>query len=313
MTVLEQSSETKRERLQQGTIPPKDNRADIHDWFARQSGLIVERNDILFEDVPGGKVRIRVTVQNRGAESSQPTVLRLESAPLGAFVPWTPLTTLPVKGLQPGESVELVTEVARPHPTPLGSFDQVPPKKLLTAVNSPERRSAPPRTRLPGILAGWISDRHCLPPDLLELLGRANPYWAGNLNVFIGAQPVERHMAQALRIYPGRTNMAAFLVGFGARPDAYRFELAGVEPGWEAKLYDVTNKQSLIVGPTDVAMGEARWVEAASLVVMLAVYPPEGCEKGDVKVQVTRRSCGKTAIVEFNLDAAAQGAGCYTL
>jgi hypothetical protein len=36
---------------------------------------------------------------------------------------------------------------------------------------------------------------------------------------------VERHLAQALRIYPGKTNAAMFFVG--NRKDGYRFDLTG--------------------------------------------------------------------------------------
>src|SRR5439155_23685734 len=42
---------------------------------------------------------------------SQVLVIRLESAPLGAFVPWQPLTQLLVPALEPGESRDLSTEV----------------------------------------------------------------------------------------------------------------------------------------------------------------------------------------------------------
>jgi len=48
------------------------------------------------------------------------------------------------------------------------------------------------RTARPGrALAGRVS----LAPDLSDLLGRSQPYWAGNINVFIGIHPVERHLA----------------------------------------------------------------------------------------------------------------------
>jgi len=36
---------------------------------------------------------------------------------------------------------------------------------------------------------------------------RVQPYWAGNINVFIGIHPVEGHLARALRVCPGRLNM----------------------------------------------------------------------------------------------------------
>ena len=47
------------------------------------------------------------------------------------------------------------------------------------------------------------------------------------------------------------------------------------------------------------------------MMVVLAVRPPIVCEEGDVQVHVTRRPCKKTAVVEFNLDPMAQGAGCH--
>ncbi len=154
--------------------------------------------------------------------------------------------------------------------------------------------------------------KSALPPDLLELVGRGNPHWAGNINVFIRSHPVERHMARALRIYPGRTNMAYFIVGEGGRRDAYAFDLVGLGPDWKAGLYDATNQNTLVISPSDAPIREARYVESqGGLVVVLATCPPADCHTGNLEVHVTRRSCGKTAIVEFNLDATAQGPGCY--
>jgi hypothetical protein len=45
--------------------------------------------------------------------------------------------------------------------------------------------------------------------------------------------------------------------------------------------------------------------------VMLATHPPVNCQAGNLEVHVTRKSSGKTAIVEFDLDPSAQGTGCY--
>src|SRR5207247_993575 len=74
-----------------------------------------------------------------------------------------------------------------------------------------------------------------LPADLLDLVGRNNPHWAGNLNIFLGGRPVERHLAQALRVYPGRTNLAMFVVGSGN--DAYAFQLKGTGADWDTALH----------------------------------------------------------------------------
>ena len=82
-----------------------------------------------------GKTMI-VMEHNAGAHRSPPTSLRLESAPLGAFVPWQPLTRMLVPPLEAGESRELSTEVVRSRPASLGDFKRVPPKRLFAAANS---------------------------------------------------------------------------------------------------------------------------------------------------------------------------------
>jgi uncharacterized membrane protein len=294
---------------------------------SREAELSVERTDITFHDVAGDKVRIQVTVRNKGSGRSQPTPMRLESAPFGAFVPWQPLAKLTVPALEPGESRELSIDVARPRPTPLGDFNRVPPKKLVTAVNapdtSPDQSSRPNPTGLAVIFnllrrgqrrGASTNDlaKTSLAPDLWDMVGRGQPHWAGNINVFIGREPVERHMAQALRIYPGRTNMAMFLVGDRGRWDAYAFELVGVKPDWKATLYDATTNKSLVTNPADIPIEEMQWVETnTGLMVMLATQPPANCKTGNLEVHVTRRSCGKTAVVEFSMDSAAKGPGCY--
>jgi hypothetical protein len=146
------------------------------------------------------------------------------------------------------------------------------------------------------------------------MVGRGQPYWAGNINVFIGREPVERHMAQALRIYPGRTNMAMFLVGDRGRWDAFAFELVGLKPEWKAALYDATTNKTLVTNSADIPIEEMQWVESNNgLMVMLATQPPADCKTGNLEVHVTRRSCGKTAVVEFSMDSAAKGPGCYFL
>jgi uncharacterized membrane protein len=297
------------------------------EFVLREAELSVERTDITFHDVAGDKVRIQVTVRNNGSGRSRPTPMRLESAPLGAFVAWQPLAKLTVPALEPGESRELSVDVARPRPTPLGDFNRVPPKKLLTAVNAPgnapEQPAPQPGTRFAAmwnlllrrgtsISGRALAQTTSLAPDLWDMVGRGQPHWAGNINVFIGREPVERHLAQALRIYPGRTNMAMFLVGDRGRSDAYAFELVGLKPDWKAALHDATTNKSLVTNPADIPIEEMEWVETkAGLMVMLATQPPADCKTGNLEVHVTRRSCGKTAVVEFSMDSAAKGPGCY--
>jgi len=287
--------------------------------------LRVDRTDIAFHDLPGDRVQVQVTVRNAGNLSSRPEVMRIESAPFGAFVPWQPLAQLVVPALRPGESRALSVEVPRPRPVALGNFNRVPPRKLLTALSSPDQ----PQRRNNGIWALLemlrtgrpmpLQKTHpatdpSLAPDLWDLLGQGQPHWAGNINVFVGGRPVERHLAKALRVYPGRTNLAMFVVGNPRHHDSFAFELKGLDAAWNAALYDVTNGKSLEIGPAAVYIDERQWVESNNgLVVMLATQPPGDCSVGKLEVQVTRRADQQTAIVEFDLNPAAQGSGCYTI
>lgn len=345
MTVIEEIREKETRKI------------DIHSAISPKSELRVEREDILFEDVPGGLVLIRVAVLNDGELVSKPTSMRLESAPLGAFVPWRPLAILPVPAIEPGESKEVSLDVVRPRPVKLGDFDRIPPSRLLTAVSAPDdssRRSsmwdsvdairrhlrqqqveraeasapdaAPGQNPAPSLFemfrrqmahrakAANQAGQAFLPlaPDVMDLAGRSHPHWAGNLNVFVNAQPVERHRAQALRVYPGRLNMAMFIVGGPKKRDAYSFQLSGHSQDWRAFLVGATNFPRLRIDPSTRSIPQNQWIEAdGMLMVVLGVTPPPVCEEGNIEVRVTRRSCRETAVVEFNLDPAAKGAGCY--
>ncbi len=274
--------------------------------FARQLAaeiggtLIVRREDIVFTNVSPEVVRIEVTVRNDGLGPSRPATAMLQSAPLGAFVPWRPLALLRVPSLEPGESVVLHTEATTALPAPLGPPDRVAPRQLLTALGAEDDRPAAARPARP------------LATDLLRLVGRPGTHWAGNLNVFIGGKPVERHLAQALRVYPGQVNVAMFVVGSG--PDEYRFRLEGDAAGWNATLSDATQQARVIDLVKDAAIAPDAWVPVqATALMLLALQPPVDCKQGNVEVHVTQRSSGQTAVVEFSLDPKAAGPGCYVV
>ncbi len=304
----------------------RDNELELDVRSSHEAELVVDRTDITFEDLDGETVTIRVRIRNESGFPSKPTFLRLESAPFGAFVPWQPLAVLPVPPIEPGESRELSIDAKRPHPAPLGNFDRIPPTALLAAVSSPDE----PSPRLSGIAARpnllrqqaaarfparvFALVKRSLPPDLWELVGRGQPHWAGNINVFVGARAVERHLATALRVYPGRPNLAMFIVGDSVRRDAYAFDFVGLKPDWHASLHNATGARTLPAGATEKPIQESRWVEATGpMVIVMMIHPPAGCQAGNVEVHVARRSCEKTAVVEFNLDPASKGAGCYSV
>jgi hypothetical protein len=280
--------------------------------------LQVARTDIDFFNVSPEQVSIEIKVWNRGEAPSPDTFARLMAAPLGAFVPWRPLEVVAVPALEPGEAFQIRTEAIRVAPAVLGPPDRVPPRRLLTALASDDDRPAPaalqrPARTQPAALRP-AAGAAVLPADLFQLLtGRDTPHWAGNLNVFVGGRAVERHLARALRIYPGRVNMAFFVVGSG--PDAYAFHLAGEGAAWDATLYDMTSHKSLALDMRGSApLAQSQWIDVpGQRLMILALRPPQTCPRGTVEVHVEQRSTGRSAVVEFSLDPAAAGPGCYVV
>jgi hypothetical protein len=181
---------------------------------------------------------------------------------------------------------------------------QTSPQALLGPLGHvTEHRSTATAQRAPGRLA----------VDLLECLGRRNPHWAGNVNVFIGEHSVERHLAQALRVYPGCRNLALFFVGNGS--DAYSFKLQGSPLAQYASLVQVANGSLVAHG---VSSGDRilahQWLETASrMLIMVVIDLPREHKNGALDIHVLQRSSGRSAIVEFSLDADAAGPGCYAI
>jgi hypothetical protein len=287
--------------------------------------LHIDRTDIRFYNLRPDCIRLEILVRNEGDAPSQPTSAFVSAAPFGAFVPWRPLMALPVPALEAGQSFVLRTYISRVRAAALGGPDRVPPRRLLTALGAADERP----DRGDRSAAGWrrvfqalfkrptekgvTADAAPLPADLFDLLGRGNPHWAGNLNIFVRGRAVERHLAQALRIYPGRTNMALFVLGGGR--DEYTFQLAGEGADWDARLFDSTDQSSLVLSaPDDGAIREKKWIAVSGQrMMMLALFPPPGCAAGAVEVHVEQRSTGKTAVVEFSLDPNAAGPGCFVV
>jgi hypothetical protein len=287
--------------------------------------LVVHRREIQFHDVTRELVRIDVTVHNVGLHRSAPAPLVLETAPFGAFVRWTELATLRVPRIEPGGRAVVSTVARAPRVRARGDFDSLTPRQLLTATGGDDQeRPQRGRTLLdawreraigngPAVrrLAVLQAGTPLLARDIYELVGRRTAHWAGNLNVFIGNRAVERHRARALRIYPEKTNLAMFMCGEGA--DAYAFHLEGSGAEWDAALFCASERRALALGRYDPIEPDA-WIPASGTrVFLVGLTPPKDAVHGEVEVHVRQRSTGKEAVVEFSLDAKAQGPGCYTV
>jgi hypothetical protein len=276
-----------------------------------RANLHVERTGIHFRNVTPQLVRVEIEVLNADAVPSRPTEMRLESAPLGAFIAWRPLATLTVPAVPPRGSVRVSADFLRPMTKSIGNFDRVPTRTLLTALGLEDDRPSPSDSATSMLMVALLG--RSLAPDLPGLIGKPGVHWAGNLNVFLGGHAVERHMAKALRIRPAVTNVVMFMVGDGR--DAYAFHLEGDGIEWEAALYRPRSATSMEVDVRSQApIHERNWIEVSRIEpIFLAVRPPAACREGSVQVHVHQRSSGKEAIVEFSFDPCAAGPGCYTI
>jgi hypothetical protein len=282
---------------------------------ALSSKLDVERTGIRFWSPSPERVHFEVEVHNHGAGWSHPTQLLLQTAPFGAFLPWRPLATIDVPWIEPRHSLVVTKDVPRNASPHAADFSGVIPPRLLAAVGAGGADPAPPGhdarqgMRMLFLLKTMI---RCggrmgeLAPDLLTMVGREAPHWAGNVNVLIGDRDVERHMAQSLRMYPGRVNLAMFLLGGSAR---YAMRLEGDAAAWEHGLYDGASGVSLLEPDGTYLFDGQRGVAP----VFFACRPPEWSKRGTAEVHVERLPTGERAVVEFSLDATAVGPGCYSV
>lgn len=270
--------------------------------------LVVQRSGIRFHNVALDRVAIEIEVENRGPDRSRPTTLRLESAPFGVFLPWRFLRILPVPSIEPGASAVVTTVARQPRPGAdpvLAGLARQLPRGLGSGL-APSATLQRLLAGLGSVLASGQRARE-LPPDLLELLDGPRPHWAGNLDVWIGSRPVERHRAPRLRLHAGQANLAVFCVG--QRADEYDFLFERPE-GWKHALLCDAGELTHRCAPWE----ELQWNRLGGLSGCLCVLrPPADAAAGRVAVHVTQRSSGKSASVEFDLDPEAQGPGCFRL
>jgi hypothetical protein len=264
--------------------------------------LRIEREDIAFSSRSPKRLAVSLTITNIGLQPTARTFAVVRSAPLGAFVPWQPLDVVDIPSLEPGEAVVEWKDYAISPARALGGMDKIPPERVLTALGLGE----PEEARKPTSNFG-------LAMDLMALVGQGGVHWAGNLNLFFPGHDVERHVAQALRIYPGRVNLAMFIVGSWIEEE-YRFALTGHATAWNARLYDTLRGQPIVAGATETeALDEGTWMRPSTGMLLLAVEPPADAQQGAVNVHVRQRSSQREAVVEFTMDASAAGPGCYVL
>lgn len=289
---------------------------------AHATELHVERTGIRYWNVAPDRVRIEVLVENWGADVSRPASLVLQAAAFGAFVPWQPLARLAVPSLEPGGVAVVGCERPQRRVRAVADFSGLVPPRLRTALGASGGDSegvpaaSPTRARdqvmASALQAMMRSSARSgeLPPDLLELLGQENPHWAGNINVLVGGRSVERHMAQALRVYPGRANLAMFMLGGDAT--GYRMEARGEGALWPHALFDPLVVRPLLQ-PDGSFQLDLEWSRIDQRMVVFACRPPLEVGAASVEIHVQRQPQGDEAVVEFSLSPDAAGPGCYAV
>ncbi|HLF94245.1 MAG TPA: hypothetical protein VJB14_12350, partial [Planctomycetota bacterium] len=192
------------------------------------TGLLpaLTRQSISWRTVAPGRVEITVDLRNDGPEPTAPGELIIETAALGAFVPFTPVTRVAVGSLEPGGRRRVRTAVARAFLPGQGNF--------LPAMADSLRQ-------MPGMT-----------PQFLDLLQHAE--WAGNVNVWFDRQPeraVEVHRALGLQVRAGKP--VAIMVDLPLDRAGYRVDVRTSDPAWTAELATLTEAYHfLIVRPPDL-------------------------------------------------------------
>ena len=272
--------------------------------------LDVQREDIRFGNLGPGLIWLEVEVHNRGTRASQVAPMEVRVAPFGAFVASKPLEVLAVPSIPPGSSTVVRTVFQERADGELSRLDAAGRHRALGQSQLGEQRQVPPKpvassrtARLRGAVARMLRSVKPRPGgsgveyvcEVLENTAR----WAGNFNVHIGSAETERHISCAIRLVPGKRNVAMFVVG--ERLESFVFDLQGEAGGWEAGLF--TTSERLPLGTPQLLDREAR--------IFLSVTPPSGTTKGLLAVGVTRHATGQRALVEFGFGVDAIPARCF--
>ena len=236
--------------------------------------------------------------------------MEVRVAPFGAFVASKPLEVLAVPSIPPGSSTVMRTVFQERADGELSRLDaasrhralgqsrlakqlQVPPKPVASRNRRTLRNVVTRMLRLVKPDSGGTGVE--LVHEILENTAR----WAGNFDVHIGSAEAERHISSAIRLVPGKRNVAFFFVG--ERSESFVFDLQGEAAGWEAGLFRTMSKLSL---------GTPQLLDRETP-IFLSVTPPSGTTKGLLAVGVTRHATGQRALVEFGFGVDAIPVGCF--
>jgi hypothetical protein len=184
---------------------------------------VFTRPSIRWRSVDAGMVEIEVDLENPDSEPSAPGELVIETAGLGAFVPFRPVTRIALGSLEPGERRPVRTRVRR---------DQ-----LEAPITAPSNF---------GTTMADVLRTMGVKPEVIDLVSRSE--WAGNLNVYFDrapAQAVEVHRALGLRVTAGRP--ISVMVALPCDRSSFDLHLRLPDAGWKAEIVCAFMPMSLVV------------------------------------------------------------------
>lgn len=203
---------------------------------------VFTRESIRWRSVGPEMVEIEIDVDNPESEATAPGNLVIETAGLGAFVPFRPVTRVALGSLEPGERRRVRTIVRRDLlavPAGLsGSFGAM----MAEVLRQSGEKAA---------------------PELIDLVKRSE--WAGNLNVYFDRKPeaaVEVHRALGLRVKAG-TPVAVMLV-LPCEDGTVDVALRLSDARWQAHLLRILTAINLVViqPPASAGLQGAVTIEA---------------------------------------------------
>jgi len=197
---------------------------------------VITRESISWRTVSPGIVEIAIDLENPESEPTSPGDLVIETAALGAFVPFRPVTRIAVGSLEPGGRRRVTERVMR---------------EVLAA--------SPALAGNPGAFMAEIARRANLgvKPEVLDLL--AHSQWAGNLNVYFDRRPeqsVEVHRALDLQVKAAQP--VFLMVALPSNPAEYGTDILVSDPGWRAEVVDLFDAPHVIVHPPASAGSRAQ-------------------------------------------------------
>ena len=198
--------------------------------IARTSRLlypVITRESITWRTVSPGIVEIAIELENPESEPTTPGDILIETASLGAFVPFRPVTRIALGSMEPGGRRRAKALVARKSlaDTPL-------PTQNFAAMWAEVARRA----------------RLDVKPELLDLMARSQ--WVGNLNVYFDRQPdraVEVHRALDLQVKAGQP--VIMMVDLPGDCSEYDVQTRVSDASWRAEVVDFMGISTLVVQP----------------------------------------------------------------